>query len=331
MAVEAAVGKSTSKKFFSPLKRVERIAFAKAVERGWVDKFATWVCIRLPDVVKTDERTPEFTARFLDLTSKNMVPLIYGGHFDHFDPIIESHLCTDLVGLAREAGYGDKFNNVVATLAKSVPEGKQSTLMQVMYSYMEDYANKRDTEFFAITRHKDADIFDMELSMDEIRQLRAGLNRKGTGALILPGGRVEAGRHEKGKRGDQIKGLQEIGSKQIELISTFRTMDSVGKELGQEPYFQPVYISRSYRFFSSDSLWPTPEGLVSLSPRWSQRLGRLGFERMYMRVGYGMPITKEDIAKNVGSNWKKNTGESIDFLMRKAAKHNLPHERGFYG
>lgn len=302
--------------------------FNKLVEVGIFDRFAEEVHKKLPRLIRIQDLTPEFTARFIGLTSQGFVPLIFGGHFDHIDPVVESHFCQYLIDLAEEANLGKNLKGFVATLARSVPGGQQSHFMQVMYPHMEAYAKERKVEFIPITREQDVEMFGMKLGLSEKRPLISKLRQKGMGGLILPGGSVQPGRHPKGASGDQIFGLQEI--KGYELLTLFDFMERSGRHFRQQPYFLPIGVSRTYRLFSSDSKLPTPEGLISLYDRLSYWLGIFGFKRIYVDIRVGMPITGEDMKNNLGSDWMNNPQESTFFLMKNAAQFNLPHERGFY-
>ena len=301
----------------------------KLVEIGVFDRFAEQVHQRLPGQVRIQGETAEFTSRFINLTAQGFVPLIFGGHFNHLDPVVESHFCQHLVDLAEEVGLGENLKGFVATLARSVSEGQQSDFMQVMYPHMEAYANKRKVEFFPITREKDTEMYGMKLGINEKRPLVSRLRQKGMGGLILPGGSVQPGRHPKGASGDQIFGLQEVES--TELPELFDFMERSGRLIHQQPYFLPIGVSRTYRLFSSDSKLPTPEGLISLYDGISQLSGIFGFKRMYVDIRPGMPLTEEDMTDNLGSDWMSNPKETTFFLMKQAAQLNLPHERGFYG
>lgn len=296
---------------------------------GAIDWFAKGVLKRLPNLVRVQGLTPEFISRFQDLTGRNMVPLGVAGHFSHLDHVVVSDLCYKLISLAGNAGLGDNLHGFVETLAKSNPDGRQSKFIQGVYSRMEVYAKDNYLKFIPITRAKDAERYGMPQGISDKRPLIAALRQKGVGALISPGGSIQPGRHPKGASRDSINGLQEI--KDTDVLDMFYLMERLGKRIGQEPYFLPIAIDGTYRLYSSDSLLPTPEGVISFYRIPSRILGLFGFKRMMVTITPGMPLTAEDMVNRLGVDWRNHPKEAIDFLMIEVARKLPPNARGYYG
>lgn len=311
----------TRKKAFNKLMEV-------GVRTGFLDKFADSVAQRLPRLVQVQGLTPEFTSKFLDLTRINMVPEVVIGHFSHLDHVVVSHFCHKLKSLTDEAGLGDNLNGFVETLARSVSEGQQSVFMMGVYSRMEAYAKERDLEFIQITRDEDVDRYGMSKKISERRLLVNRLREKGIGLLVPAGGSVQPGRHPKGASGDQIFGLQEILD--TDILDLYDLMKRLGRHSNQEPYFLPLAVDKTYRIYNVDSLLPTPEGLFSIYAP-SRILDLLDFLRVGVKITPAMPLTPEDMAKNLGSDWRSNSKEAVDFLMTEIARNLPPNARGYYG
>lgn len=315
--------------FASAKKKLVKTALSGLGRNGYLNWFCNQVDMRLPGLISIEGITPEFTSRFIELTRQRFVPELYIGHFSHLDPVVASKLCQRLTGMAAESGLGENLKGFVVTLARSVPEGQQSDFMRMMYRKMEAFVNQRGVEFVPVTRRQDVERYNLSQGYSEKRPLVAKLRQRGIGALILSGGSVQPGRHPKGASRDQIYGLQEV--KGTELLEVFNVMERLGRRIDQKTYFLPAAVSGTYRLFSSDSLLPTPEGLISLYDRLSRLLELFGFQRMSIVIKPGMPLTNEDMVGHLGSNWRNNPREATFFLMQQAAQLNLPHERGFYG
>jgi hypothetical protein len=295
---------------------------------GALEKIGNSVKRNLPGIVSISEFSPLLTARLSDLTTQGMVPLVVIGHFNHLDPIVASNLCQTLINKAQREGVGENLQGFVATIAKSVPAGHQSRLMEKMYPKANTYAAERGVELFPVTREKDKKYNMVKDHHTEIFSLARKIRRKGIGVVILPGGTVQAGRHPEGATKDQINGLQEVTDS--DLVDMFNIMEKLGRSFGQRPFYLPVGINRTYRMFSADSLWPTPEGIISLSGKLSKALKLFGFERIIVGINVGMPITEEDMAEKLGNDWKKDPSIVNQFLMKQVAGLLPPHARGFY-
>lgn len=306
------------------LDRAKKLAFSRSMEigirTGLLERFADSVVQRLPQVVQV-QLDPEFATRFIDLTREGMVPLGVAGHFSHLDHVVMSHLCHELISLAQNASLGDNMRGFVETLALSVPNGKQSMFMKGVYVKMENYVRRRGLEFVPITRKVDVARYEMVKTVGETRSLVAKLRQKGIGVLVPAGGSVQPGRHPKGANGDNIFGLQEITDTNV--LDLYDLMVKSGKHIKQEPYFLPIAPDKTYRYFSSDSLLPTPEGLISLFGTPTRRI--------MITLTTGMPLTAGDMVNNLGSNWRSNPKEAIDFLMTEVARNLPPNARGYYG
>lgn len=306
------------------LDRVKKLAFNRSMEigirTGLLERFADSVVQRLPQAVQV-QLDPEFATRFIDLTREGMVPLGVAGHFSHLDHVVMSHLCHELISLAQNANLGDNMRGFVETLALSVPNGKQSVFMKGVYAKMESYAKKRGLEFVPITRKVDVSRYEMVKTVSETRPLVVKLRQEGIGVLMPAGGSVQPGRHPRGASGDNIYGLQEVTDTNI--IDLYDLMVKSGKHTKQEPYFLPIAPDKTYRYFSSDSLLPTPEGLISL---FGTPAGRI-----MITLTTGMPWTAEDMAKKLGSDWRNHPKEATDFLMTEVARNLPPNARGYYG
>lgn len=302
-----------------------------SLKYGLVDLFVDDVYKRLPKIIRIPEFSPEFTAKFLDLTKHSMVPEIVVGHFSHLDHIVVSDFCRKLMSLSESAGLKGNLTGFVETLASSVLGGQQSKFLEAAYSKMVAYAKERGLEFVPVTRDADVERYNMSKTLSELRPLVSRLRQKGMGALIPPGGSVQPGRHPKGASGDQIYGLQEITDTSI--LDLYDIMKSSGKRSDppQQPYFLPLAINRTYRVLSSDSLLPTPEGAISLYDLPSRILSYFGFQRMMIYITPGMPLTEEDMQNNLGSTWRDHPKESVDFIMAQVAKELPPNARGYYG
>lgn len=297
-------------------------------QTGVIGKFASEVNHRLPRLISIEDLTQQFTSRFIDLTKQGMVPEIVVGHFTHLDPIAASDFCYLLIKLAQDAGIGENLKGFAVTLASSAPNGKQSQFIEGVYSQMEAYTNTRCVELVPVTREKDVERYGMSQSIGEKRPLVAKLRQRGMGSMILAGGSVEPGRHQKGASGDDIKGLQEITD--MNILNLFDSMERSGRHLKQYPYFLPLSIDKTYRVFSSDSLLPTPEGVISFYDIPSKILGLVGFERVRIRMVPATPLTVEDMARSLGSDWRNHPKEATDFIMTVIARNLPPNARGYY-
>lgn len=296
---------------------------------GALDWFGGQVEQRLPGVVRIHGLNEDFEGRFFQLTSDGCVPLIYTGHFNHLDPVVLSHVSESLISKANAVGVGENLRGFVATVAITAANGKQSRVIEAFYPRMKKYAAERGVKFIEMTRDKDKRDFNEQQTQGEAFKLGLNIARsKGIGTLIMAGGSVEPGRHEKGKAGDDVKGLQEI--KDTDLTDTFRLMERAGQRFGQTVYFLPVGVDRTYRFFNSDSLLPTPEGVISFYNGLSKQLTYLGFTRMYVDIEVGTPITREDL-EAWNPKWEDDISETNGYLMRQAAKCIPARLRGCYG
>lgn len=328
-------------------KNVKRGAFDASVVAlgtvGVLDVFANAVSDRLPRLVRVEGITPEFTNKFLNLTREHMVPEGVMGHFTHLDHVVVSHLCQNLLDLAEQNGLRDNLNRFAITLALSVRNGKQSAFMQRMYPKMEAYVNARGLDFITFTREKDVKVFGMvKGKSSELRGLANRLNQPGAGIIVPAGGSVQPGRHPEGAKEDEVFGLQRIDvtkdkddidpSKGNGILKIFDKMQLRYRTLGQRPYILPISINRTWRVFCSDSLLPTPEGLISLSNRASELLIPRGFERMEIIIVVGDPIREEDFVSKLGTDWKKHPQEATDLIMIEVARNLRRAEaRGYYG
>lgn len=312
-------------------KKAVNAALNAAIKVGAMDWFIGEVYSRLPRLIRIKEFSPEFTNKFLDLTRDNQVPEIVEGHFDHLDHIVGSHFCTKLIDLSKQAGQGKELNGFMETLATSVVGGQQSIFLARAFPKMAGYAKIRGLTLVPVTRTVDVERYDMNKSMGELRTLVESTRQEKVGVIVPAGGSVEPGRHPKGCSGDNINGLQEI--KDNYILTTYRAMEISGKCLDphQRPYILGLAINRSYRILSSDSLLPTPEGMISLYDRLSDTLALFGFERMIVDISPTMPIAEEDLVNNLGSNWRRNTPEVNQFVMIQIAKELPENARGYYG
>ncbi|MBI2593383.1 hypothetical protein HYW44_01965 [Candidatus Daviesbacteria bacterium] len=307
---------------------IKRQALGFAERAGLVNQLGRHIASRFPKIVRVDPFTPEFQTAFRGLTDDGGVPLLVFGHFNHMDPIVGAHLCKGLVDLSKEGDPKKQLNGFVATLAKSVKEGKQSPLLKGLYPTMEAYANLRSVEFVEITREVDVRRYGMKKDRAEIDLLKARVKREGVGVVILAGGTVQPGRHPEGKKGDDIFGLKKLEDGDTDITSMFAVMGRWGRDLNQYPYFVPVGINRTYRFLSSDSLMMTPEGIASIYDRPWKILSLLGIERMFVDIKVGMPLMAEDMAGSLGTDWRNNPNEINNLLMRRVALLLPPNARG---
>jgi hypothetical protein len=309
-------------------KRIEKDVLIVLKRTDFFRKLGDLVEGNLPGIVEVERFSPELRTRIVELTSQGMVPEAVVGHFNHLDPVVAPHACMRLVRLAEENGLGANLNRFVVTVAKSVPGGQQSSLLKEMYTPMAKYAKARGVDFFPITRDKDAKFFGMPKDKEEIDSLMSMLREKGRGMIILAGGSVQPGRHPKGKSGDNIFGLQKIENRDI--ISAYVAMLRAGRDLDQQPYFLPIAIDKTYRMISSDSLMPTPEGLISLSDSLSGFLGCFGFKRVHITIRVGMPLTQDYFVSRLGPRWRHRPQEVNDILIREIAVLLPPNARGEY-
>lgn len=312
---------------------LRKVALKKLAEAGVIDRFGEHIRRGLPSLVNVHPFTDEFNSKFADLTAMGGVPLVYGGHFTHLDGAVVADFCSQLQSCARQSGVEDHLRSFVMPVAGSLPNGKQDDFLQAIYPKMVAYGEERNVSHIPLTRKKDIEVYGMTKSLSEARPLVAALKQKGTGVVVFPGGSVQPGRHRKDKP-NQINGLQEITG--TELLDLFELMDKLGQKIDQQPYFLPIGIDRTYELQNSDNLLPTPQGLASLYyERFAWLLDIVGFQRIYVEIGNGMPLTAEDVKKELGSDWRKRDNlhvrELNTFLMRRAAQLIPPHARGFYG
>jgi len=300
---------------------------------GVLDKFGDNIKAVLPGLVKVHGLTEGFKEKFLSLTSQGLLPEGYFGHFTHLDHVVSSEALNALLELAAGAGYSNNLRRFAVTLATSVPGGQQSSLIKALYSKMESYVNERNVDFVAITRaDKDVERYNMTPKISEKRALISKLRQRNVGVAIPAGDSVEPGRHPKGASGNRINGLQKI--EDSDLVDLYETMERY-----RPTYFQPMAISGTWLYFNSDRLLPTPEAVAAFY--YSENLGGIDLAGIIDRLGIkhdvgiditlGMPITQEDMARNLGLNWRKNSQEVNDFLMIQVAKMLPPYARGYYG
>lgn len=304
---------------------------------GVIDKFGDDVKAALPRAVSVHGITEEFKASFLSLISQGFLPEGYFGHFTHLDHVVLSEGFNVLIEMAKDAGYSDKLRRFGITLATSVRGGQQSQFLRAIYSKMESYVNERNTDFLEITRaDKDVERYGMKSKISEKRALLYVLRQEDVGIAIPAGDSVEPGRHPKGATGDRINGLQQI--KDTDLVDLYVTMERY-----RPTFFQPMAVIGTWRFFSSDSLLPTPEALAyfyqgrQLSIAW---LFELDLNRAFsflaispdisIDIIFGMPIPPEEIVSNLGSNWRKDPQDVNLFLMTRQASLLPDYAKGYY-
>jgi hypothetical protein len=326
MEIEAAKPKPPIKK------RIVNSAIYVLENVNAIDGIGNMLAERLPKIVRIEEYQSGFTPRFLDLTRQGMVPQMVIGHFNHLDPLFASDLGKSFIDLADVHDLSRNLNGFAATLAASVPGGQQGRIFEAFYDTAKSYAAKRGVDFFAVTRQKDKDEFGMKLDRAEMKKFIEKLKQKGSGAILLPGGTVQPGRHPEGAKGDDIFGLQRVAGSDI--LDVYSLMEKHGRRVNQEPYFLPVGIDQTYRVFSCDSSMLTPEGIVSLfdgASKMAEGLGIFGFKRIFVNIRAGMPITAEDMKNRLGSDWKNNPQEVNDLLMGEIAILLPANARGYYG
>lgn len=309
-------------------KHLSKIAFQAAKRTGLLNILGGQINKRLPKIVRITDEITEVTPRILELAKAGSVPEIVVGHFSHLDPVVGSELCQRLVKLAADAGIGENMTGFAVTIASSVPNGRQSKLMEAMYGTVEEYVNTRNVELFPITRIKDQRVYGMGKGYNELRPLIHKLRQKGVGAMIFPGGTVQAGRHPQGASGNEIFGLQKVEGN--DLLEVYGLMERSGRHIGQVPYFLPIGVDKTYLLFSSDKLRPTVAGIASLYPGFSRLLSFGSFEQIVVDIRVGMPLTADDMKSSLGADWKKNSQDTNDFLMKKVAELLPPHARGYY-
>lgn len=326
---------------FNPAVKAVREAIVSAVvpslnRAGVINRFGYDVKAMLPRVVKVEELSPGFKASFLNLTAEGFLPEIYFGHFTQLDHVVLSHGLNELIQLAASAGYAEKLRRIAMTLASTVPEGQQSPLMQVMYEMMEAYANGNNVDFVRVTREEDVQKYRKRPSINEKKPLIAMLRGRDIGLAIPAGGSIEPGRHDKGQKGDNIKGLQKITDK--DLVTVYTTMERYGPA-----YYLPSAVVGTWRFFSADSLLPTLETFANFYHdrqvilagifgfNMAKFFGFLGIRHdIGIEIRFGMPITKEEVARNLGSEWRKHSMDVNLFLMTRQAMLLPDYAQGYY-
>lgn len=296
---------------------------------GVLDRFAQDVRVALPGMINIHGLTAQFASQFLDLTREGYVPEVYIGHFNHLDPLVVSNACYQLIQIAQNENLAKNLNGFAVTIAKSIKEGRQSPLLKALYPHLEAYAMERGVEFVEYTRKADRR-YKMEPTIADVRPLAEKLRKKGMGAILLTGGKVQPGRHPKGEKGDHIYGLQEITDRN--LVDLYRLMERLGREKHQRPYFLSMIVDKTYRAFSSDTLLPTLEVLVSIyGDRFPGIVERLNLQAVDVDVTLGEINTEADMANKLGSKWRENPKEVNRLLMTDVARRLPPHARGFYG
>ncbi len=316
MATESRVGRPQNRTQFQDkfLQQLNRL--------GILDFFGQQLKNRLSGMVKLST-TPEFEERTAALIKEGHVPIVASAHFTHLDPGPYSHLTQQMIEQARLVGYADNLHRFVAPIALSVPLGRQGIFLERMYRPIREYSAERGLELKSVTRAADEQRYDgMKRTKSELGNFLEELEAGGTGVLVLMGGSVQPGRH-KGAGRDNIFGLQRI--KDGHLAATIRVMLAKGRGAGREAFVIPAGIDGVWRGLNSDKLRPTKRGVASLFiPIFRPLFGT------YMHVRADNPITMEDLASNLGKEWRRNPDTVNDFVMTRVALLVPPYARGDY-
>lgn len=318
-----------------PVKEIQKLPVLAAVSFldriGVIGDFGNRVTEKLPSLVRIHGMTEAFKSRFLDLTSKGFLPEAFFGHFTHLDHIVMSEAGNELVNLAATAGYADKLHGFAVTLATSVKGGHQSHFMEIMYPTMQTYVNQRSVEFVEITRDEDEKRYGLKRKVSEKKTLVSKLDEGGYGVMVPAGGSVQPGRHPHYGNVDAIYGLQEITDN--DLLKLFVEMKRRFRHNGYQPYFLPMAVIGTWRYFSVDCYLPTLEAIAVFyyGGRFSSIIDLSGITREYrIDITYGMPITEDDMVQNLGSKWTKYPQVVNIFLMSKVAEMLPEYAQGFY-
>lgn len=275
------------------------------VPSGVVNFFAG----RAIDRLVTLESNVAVEGRFQQLIADGGVPLVYANHQGHADAMAVAIIAKHLKDLTLQPDGKYLVRGLATILAKSMVSGHQSKELTSTYRLLVGACRQRGVVPVPVTREKDSEQYEMSRGQiaSEMMPLIRSL-RNGYGIMSFPEGSVQGGRHPKGSSLEDIYGMQEPGNNN--LIDFFQLMGKV------KPFFVPVGLHGSYRIMQSEE-----GGKPKLTPKgkWSLIAAALGIPIgvLNIKANLLMPLTEEEIIRDLGSDWLKDSTVFNGYAMRR--------------
>lgn len=278
------------------------------VPSGGVNFFAG----RAIDRLVTLESNVAVEGRFQQLIAEGGVPFVYANHQGHADAMAVAIIAKHLRDLTLQPDGKYLVRGLAAILAKSMVSGHQSEELTSTYRLLVGACRQRGVVTIPVTREEDKIRYGMSRDgiASELRPLIRSL-RDGYGIAFFPEGSVQGGRHPKGSSLEDIYGMHEPGNNN--LIDFFQLM---GRVTSRKPFFVPVGLNGSYRIMQSEE-----GGKPKLTPKgkWSLIAAALGIPIgvLSIKANLLMPFTEEEIIRDLGSDWLKDSTAFNRYAMRR--------------